>query len=89
MKNTHRKALHFLTALADVYRSEDNRELEAFSKLDVGDDFTDDVIAILLALHLFVESKTSFDGDLIDLTHMLNKLAVQHIMGRQEGDPDE
>lgn len=80
MKNTHRKALHFFTALVEVYQSEE---------LAVGDDFTDDITAILVALQLFVETATAFDGDLIDFTHMLNKLAVQHIMERQEGDADE
>lgn len=30
---TEEKALHFIAALLDVYRDEENRELEAFSKL--------------------------------------------------------
>ena len=84
MKNTQTKALHFFTALTDVYRLEENRELDAFSKLDFGDDCTDDMTAILLALHLFMVRVTDFDGDLIDLTHVLNKLAFQHLMDRPE-----
>ena len=79
--STEEKALHFLTALLDVYRDEDRRELEAFSKLEFTDDFTDDFTAMLLAMKLLLERLTG-DGsnDLIDFTHVLNKLAVQHIM---------
>ena len=90
MKTTQIKAFHFLTALADVYRDEEDRELSAFSKLDFssGDDVTDDFVAILLAMHLLLLRLSDFDGDLIDFTHVLNKLAVQHLMER-EGDDNE
>ena len=76
------KALQFLTALLDVYRDEDNRELDVFSKLDLDEDgdITEDMTAMLLAMHVLCEQVTGFDGDLIDFTHTLNKLAIQHIM---------
>lgn len=75
------KALQFLTALLDVYRDEENRELDAFSKLNLdGEDLTEDMTAILLAMMVFCQETTGFDGDLIDFTHMLNRLAIQHIM---------
>lgn len=74
------KGLRFITALADVYRDEEKRELDAFSKLKMTDDFTDDVTAMLVAMHVVVERLTDYGGDLIDFTHMLNKLAVQHII---------
>lgn len=89
MSRVHEKALQFLTALLDVYRDEEDRELDAFPKIPLNEDFTQDMTAILLALSVFVERLSNYDGDLIDLTHMLNKLAVQHIMERQEADPDE
>ena len=78
------KAVQFLTALLDVYRDEDNRELEAFSKLKLADDATEDITAALLALKVLTEQLTGYDGDLIDFTHVLNKLAVQHIMEAKE-----
>ena len=86
MTNIEKKALQFVVALYDVYQDEDNRELEAFSKMELTDDATEDVTAMLLAMHLVCERLTGYDGDLIDFTHVLNKLAVQHIM---EGKNDE
>ena len=88
MKTTQRKALHFLTALMDVYRCEEDRELNAFSRLDL-DDFTDDFTALILAAHLLMQRVSDFDGDLIDFTHVLNKLAVQYVMDGQKEAPDE
>jgi hypothetical protein len=78
------KAVHFLTALADVYRDEEHRELDVFPKMRMTDDFTEDFTAMLLGMHFIVEQLTGYDGDLIDFTHTLNKLAVQHIMAKQE-----
>ena len=75
-----KKAIHFLTALLDVYRDEENRELEAFSKMELTDDFTKDFTAMLLAMHNVFVRIMGDDGDLIDFTHILNKLAVQYIM---------
>lgn len=80
MKNTNKKALHFLTALLDVYRDEDKRELDAVGKLELADDMTDDVVALLLALRVFLQELTGCDGDLIDMTHTLNKLVFQYLI---------
>lgn len=84
MNDTQRKALHFLTALLDVYRDEEKRELDAFSKLELNDDATEDFTAILVAMHVMVQQMTGYDGDLIDFTHVLNKLAFQYLMGGKE-----
>lgn len=80
---TEEKALHFIAALLDVYRDEENRELEAFSKQDLTEDATEDVTAMLIAFQFVVQRLAGYDGDLIDFTHVLNKLAVQHIMDKQ------
>ena len=77
---TNEKAAHFLTALVDVYRDEHKRELYAFDALELGDDMTDDIVDLLLALRVFLQKFTSYDGDLIDLTHALNKLVFQYLM---------
>lgn len=77
---TEEKAFHFITALSDVYRDDDSRELGAFSKLELSDDVTDDITAILIAFRFVAQQLTGHDGDLIDFTHILNKLAVQYVM---------
>jgi TolB-like protein len=80
MTKTEEKALYFVAALTDAYRDEEDRELEAFSKLELTDDATEDITAMLVAMSVVVKKLTDYDGDLIDFTHMLNKLAVQYIM---------
>lgn len=85
MKTVHEKALHFLTAILDVYRDEEKRELDVFHKLELSEDMTEDFTAMLLAIHVAMQEMTGYDGDLIDATHALNKLAFQHIMeGKEE-----
>lgn len=81
MSNIDRKVLCFLTALADVYRDEENRELTVFPKMELTDDITEDFTALLVAMKVLFDKLAGDDGrDLIDFTHVLNKLAVQHIM---------
>ena len=74
------KAIHFLAALSDVYRAEDDRDLPAFSAIEYSDDVTDDFTAMLIAMATVFDHIVGNDGDLIDFTHILNKLAVQYVM---------
>lgn len=85
MNKIEEKALQFLTALSDVYRDEDNRELEAFGKMEFSEDATEDFTAMLLAMKAGFDRVTGSDSDLIDFTHVLNKLAVQYIMENSRG----
>ena len=80
MKNIEQKAMAFLTALSDVYRDEENRELDAFGKMKFSKDITEDFTAMLLAMKAAFDNICGDDSDLIDFTHILNKLAVQYIM---------
>lgn len=81
-KSIKEKAIYFLTAMLDVYRDEDRREFEAFSKLefDESGDVTGDITAMLLAMQVVCERLTGYDGDIIDFTHLLNRIAVQYVM---------
>lgn len=82
---TEEKALHFVAAISDVYRDEESRELEVFSKLEPStDDMTDDITAMLVAFQFVVQQLTGYDGDLIDFTHILNKLAVQNLLEKRD-----
>lgn len=83
------KAVHFLTALADVYRDEEHRELGALPQMKMTDDFTEDFTAMLIGMKFICKRLTGYDGDLIDFTHMLNKLAVQNIMEKQNNNMEE
>lgn len=80
------KTIRFITALADVYQDPENRELEDFQKLEIVEDMTSDMTAMLIAMHFLCENLTGYDGDLIDFTHVLNKLAVQYIMEKATDD---
>ncbi len=83
MNKIEEKALQFMTALSDVYRDEEKRQLEAFDKMEFSEDVTEDFTAMLLAMKAVFDRVVGDDDDLIDFTHTLNKLAVQYIM---EGD---
>ena len=89
MTGVENKALQFMAALADVYRDEDDRELYAFSKMEMSEDITEDFTAMLVAMSILFDRVSGFDGDLIDFTHILNKLAVQYVLEKQEGSEDE
>lgn len=74
MTKTEEKALHFLTALSGVYSGEE--------AIEFSDDLTEDFTAMLIAMKFLFDEITGSVDDLISFTHVLNKLAVQHIMGK-------
>ena len=78
------KTRRFLCALSDVYRDEEDRKLATFSAIELSDDVTDDFTAMLLAMNRLFHWITDDDGDLINFTHILNKLAIQHIMHKKD-----
>lgn len=88
MKKVHEKALRFLTAILDVYRDEEKRELDAFHKLELSDDMTEDFTALLLAIHVAMQEMIGYEGDLIDVTCVLNRLAFQHLIEDKESEEE-
>lgn len=80
MNKTKQKAMQILAALLDAYRDEEKRELGAFGKLDLAEDVTEDFTAMLLAFKVVFDRICDDGADLIDFTHVLNKLAVQYVM---------
>ena len=83
------KILHFYCALTDVYKDEDEREMIGMPSLELsGEDITEDVTAMMLAMKLFVEQISGEIGDTIDFTHTLNKLAIQYVMEAKDGKTD-
>lgn len=83
------KILRFYCALTDVYRDEDDREMTGMPSLELsGEDITEDVTAMMLAMKLFIKQISGETGDLIDFTHTLNKLAVQYVMEAKDEKTD-
>lgn len=88
MERIKEKTVAFIAALVDVYRDEEHRELDAFEKIDISEDVTEDFTAILIAMkHVYEAFTGDNDTDIIDFTHILNKLAIQYVMGGDD-DPD-
>ena len=73
------KILTFLTLIKNAYRSEENQEYTQTMILD-NENLTEDFTAMVFALNVFFNNVTGQDIDIIDFTHLMNKLAFQHLM---------
>ena len=83
LKPFERKAYTFYTMLLNAYRDEDDVE-PPMPKLDMqpGADIVDDLAAMTSAMLLFcsqVTPETVENMDLIGFTHLLNRVAIQHV----------
>ena len=73
------KILTFLTLIKNAYRSEENQEYTQQMTLD-DENLTEDFTAMVFALNVFFNNVTGQDVDIIDFTHLMNKLAFQHLI---------
>ena len=73
------KILTFLTLIKNAYRNEENQEYTQQMTLD-DENLTEDFTAMVFALNIFFNKVTGRDIDVIDFTHLMNKLAWQHLM---------
>lgn len=90
MAKIEEKVMAFATALTDVYRDEENRELEAVGKMKISENVTEDFTAMLIAMRMiFMKITGDTDSDIIDFTHILNKLAIQYVMEGAESNEHE
>ena len=81
MKEFENKTLYFNTALKDVYRDEENRELPEIPKMELkSETLTEDFTAMLYGMSVLFSEITGNDCDIIEFTHILNKLAIQHLL---------
>lgn len=83
-----KRAYVFTHALLDMYKDKDNRKTLDMEKLELGQDFAQDLTAMLIALSTVYDMVTAGhdDKDLIEFTHLLNSLAVQHILDCREAE---
>lgn len=80
MDNREQKTLTFLIALSDVYKEEDDRELNCMSPIKLPEDgnMTEDIFCMLKAIHtMIVKIVGDEDMDLLDTIAMLNRLVFQ------------
>ena len=80
--NIKEKAINFYNAITNVYRDEENQKILQNMKLN-NEDLTEDFIAVILALNLFYDNATGEQTEIIDFTHIINRLAVQHLLENQ------
>lgn len=84
----------FLTALSDVYRDEEDRELQSLVPLDITEeDLTQNFQAMIWAMLLFYEKVSGDKGmDPLDFVALINRLVFQRILEEQkekeEGEAD-
>ena len=81
------KIINFIMAIGNAYRDEESRVHIQQMKLD--DNLTEDFTAIVFALKMFFKQTTGQEIDIIDFTHLLNKLVVQHLIESKEETEDE
>ena len=78
------KIINFMEAIKNAYRSEENQV--SLQKMQLNDDnLTEDFIAIVYALNMFMREGTEQEFDIVDFTNLLNKLVVQHLLGQKRG----
>lgn len=76
-----------MTALSDVYKEEDNRELPAMAPLGLEErSITDDFTAMVYAQWLMYKRVTGDDIDILGFTHIVNRLVVQKLIGDKARD---
>ncbi len=85
MNKFENKVLCFMSAIGNAYKEDEERE--DFPKLELKEEeLTEDFTAMLVALSVLYQKITGDDTDLIGFTHILNRLALQHIMEKDESE---
>lgn len=77
------KIINFMEAIKNAYRSEENQV--PLQKMQLNDDnLTEDFVAIVYALNMFMREVTEQEFDVVDFTNLLNKLVVQDLLEQKE-----
>lgn len=81
MEKFNDKVLHFVTALMDVYKNEDEKESTGLIPLELKDEeLTEDFTAMIYAMWSIYNLITEDDVDVIGFTHIINRLVIQEFM---------
>lgn len=76
------KVAVFCTAISNAYRSEENQE--TIPKIEFRGDAVEDFTAMVYALKIIFDLLTESNMDVIDFTHLLNKIVVQELIESKE-----
>lgn len=83
------KVLHFATALTDVYKVEEEKEINLLVPLELKEDeLTEDFTAMIYAMWTFYKQITEEDLDILGFTHIINRLVVLKLMRDNGVDED-
>lgn len=81
MDKFNNKVITFATALKDVCKEEENRELLVVPPLELNEDgLTEDFTAMIYAMWAMYRQITGDKVDILGFTHLCNRLVIQHIM---------
>lgn len=83
------KAAVFFAHLTNAYRDEENQDCPMQLHVSDDGDFTSDLTAMLIAINFIFERvcpEAAKGMDMIDFTHMLNRLAIQFCYGEKGAD---
>lgn len=83
------KIFTFMVALMDVYKDEDDRELNDISPIEFPEngDMTEDIYCMLMAIQMIIMRITGDnDMDVLDVIAMMNRLAFQYAEKASEGE---
>lgn len=81
MDKFENKLIHFVTALTDVYRDEEEKESTALTPLEFSEEeLTEDFTAMIYAMWGMYCNITEEDIDVFGFTHIINRLVLQRLM---------
>lgn len=72
------KVLHFVTALIDVYKNEEEKESTGLIPLELkNEELTEDFTAMIYAMWATYVNITKESVDVVGFTHIINRLVFQ------------
>lgn len=78
MEKFNDKVLHFVTALIDVYKNEEEKESTGLIPLELkNEELTEDFTAMIYAMWATYVNITKESVDVIGFTHIINRLVFQ------------
>lgn len=81
MEKFNDKVLHFVTALIDVYKNEEEKESTGLIPLELkNEELTEDFTAMIYAMWATYVNITKESVDVVGFTHIINRLVFQKFM---------